>query len=196
MNKRKSPGECGEFFHTVLKECGAGQHFGLQSSVWECACACACVCVYTRDLTQQKSHANVCATSLGGALGWLFRGLTIVCRRQFFFVWKFTNHQWKCHRYGRNFGVKSLSPSVASVGWCWGWWGWWSWCLCRLCPAIIWGFLSLNRFQNYCKYFFLPRGKASLKPILFERLPTEAWWQQWKSILYASLFFSIYTQIN
>lgn len=44
MNKRKSPGECGEFFHTVLKECGAAQHFGLETSV----CVCVFVCIHRR----------------------------------------------------------------------------------------------------------------------------------------------------
>ena len=48
MNKRKSPGECGEFFHTVLKECGAGQHFGLESSVCVCVHACMCMCILRR----------------------------------------------------------------------------------------------------------------------------------------------------
>lgn len=74
----------GNFFHSVLKECGSGQHFGLESSV--CMYVCVCACVHVGDLTQERSHTNMCATSLGGALGWLFRGLTIVCRRQFFFV--------------------------------------------------------------------------------------------------------------
>ena len=60
MNKRKSPGECGEFFHTVLKECGAGQHFGLESSVCVCVCACVHVRVYTQETSRSSNLRLIC----------------------------------------------------------------------------------------------------------------------------------------
>lgn len=96
-----------------------------ESGLSLCARACVCVCVYAH---KWEALSDTCATSLGGALGRLFRGLTIVCRRQFFFVWKFTNHQWKCHRESKSSGAKSLASSSALR------WGWWWWCICPPCP--------------------------------------------------------------
>lgn len=118
-------------------------------------------------------------TSLGGALGWQFRGLAIVCKRQFFFVWKFTNHQWKRHRDDSSFEAKPLASSLPSGGGSGG---------SRVCPPCPWPsnyssmFLSISRFQGYCKHSFSPRNRASLWPVPSERLSTEGWWEPYKCI--------------
>lgn len=120
MNGRKHSGEFGEFlFMLFWKKVGWTIFWTNESNLR--LCVFVCVCVYKQTCMYAGAHTNMCASSLGGALGWLFSSLTIVCRRQFFFVWKFTNHQWKCHRYGRSFGAKSLVPSSA-FRWDWEWW--------------------------------------------------------------------------
>ena len=161
-----------------------------------CVCVRACACVYSGDLTQQQSEANMCAASLGGALGWLFRSLTIVCRRQFFFVWKFTNHQWKCHRYGRSVGVKSLSPAVASVGWCWA--GGDGGCdvFAPSAQQLFLGSYQLTDFRTIVNISSYPEVKLLWSLFFLKGSPLKLDGNNEKVYIFTSLFFSIYTQIN